>query len=85
MERWLHQQNMLKRLEMLDKLAPVDSPPGLIVETERKQADNVDILVVRQDAQAGSRGYHTPPAAAQWIFAFALDLARKLKPSQPAG
>jgi hypothetical protein len=69
-------------MEMLSKVESKEPPPPrLIVERERKPADSVDILVIRQDAKAGSRGFHTPPPAAQSIFAYALDLARKLKSS----
>ena len=62
---------------MLPKIRPVP-PPGLIVEPKSQKADNVDIVVIRQDPDI-KRGYHTPPAAAQGILAYALQLARLLK------
>ena len=64
-------------LGMLDRLEC--QPTGSIVtEGNRKEADNVDVLVVRQKTTKTS-GYHTNTAACRDIFLFALSLCRQLQ------
>jgi hypothetical protein len=63
-------------LGMLDRVerAPIKS---IVTEADRKEADNVDVLVVRQKTTKTS-GYHTGAAACRDIFLFALGLCRQL-------
>jgi len=64
-------------LGMLDRLK-CRPAKGIVTEADRKKADNVDVLVVRQKTSKTS-GYHTNAAACRNIFLFALSLCRQLQ------
>jgi hypothetical protein len=63
-------------LGMLDRLTRQPTA-SIVTEGDHKEADNVDVLVVRQKTTKTS-GYHTNAAACQDIFLLALGLCRQL-------
>jgi hypothetical protein len=58
-------------------------PSNIVAEPDRKPAENIDILVIRQRTTKTS-GYHTDSAACQAIFLYALGLCRKLEQAAKA-
>ena len=64
-------------LGMRDRLE-YEPSKGIVTEADRKEADNVDILVIRQETTE-TGGYHTDTAACRRIFLFALSLCRQLQ------
>lgn len=68
-------------LQMPHLLKP-DPPEGIVAETERNQAEHLDILVIRQKTTKTS-GYHTDKAACQAIFSYSLAQARQLEAAVP--
>jgi hypothetical protein len=70
-------------LHILQPTAMGTPPKGIVVEPKHQEADNVDIVVIRQETTK-TKGYHTPPDACAAIFAFALGEARKISPDSAA-
>jgi hypothetical protein len=70
-------------LGMPDRLQ-CQPPRGIVAEQDRKEADNVDVLVIRQRTTKTS-GYHTDSAACQDIFLLALGLCRQLQEAAAQG
>ena len=70
-------------LRILNPTAMGTPPKGIVVEPKHQEADDVDIMVIRQQTTK-TKGYHTPPDACAAIFTFALGEARKIRPDTAA-
>ena len=58
------------QLHILEPNAIATPPKGIVVEPKHQEADNVDIVVIRQETTK-TKGYHTQPADCAAIFTFA--------------